>query len=61
MVNYQKMYFILCRATSDALDKLPDTEDVRAARQLLQTALLEAEEVYISDSTSDPEVQLPAT
>ena len=50
MVDYQKMYYILCRAASDAIDKLPETKDNQEARQLLQAALLEAEEIYVSDS-----------
>lgn len=61
MADYQKMYYILCHAASDALDKLPETKDTQKARQILQRALLEAEEVYISDSVSDEETQLPAT
>lgn len=48
MANYQKMYYIVCRGASDALDVLPDTPENQPARQLLQTALLEAEEIYIS-------------
>ena len=50
MVDYQKMYYILCRAASDALDALPDTEENQAAKTLIQEALLEAEEIYISAS-----------
>lgn len=50
MVDYQKMYYILCWAASDALDVLPDTEENQAARALIQEALWEAEEVYISAS-----------
>lgn len=50
MVDYQKMYYILCRAASDAIDKLSETEENQEARQLLQAALLEAEEIYVSSS-----------
>ena len=50
MVDYQKMYYILCRAASDAIDSLPENEDNQEARQMLQAALLEAEEIYVSDS-----------
>ena len=50
MVDYQKMYYILCRAVSDAIDRLPETTDNQEARQLLQAALLKAEEIYVSDS-----------
>ena len=48
MVDYQKMYYILCRAASDALDMLPNTEENQQSRQLLQKALLEAEEAYMA-------------
>ena len=50
MVDYQKMYYILCRAASDAIDMLSEATDNQEARQLLQAALLEAEEIYVSDS-----------
>ena len=50
MVDYAKMYYILCAAASEALDALPETPENEAARALLQTALNEAEELYI-DST----------
>ena len=43
MADYQKMYYILCRAMDKALDMLPDGE----ARQILQRAMEEAEEKYI--------------
>ncbi len=48
MEDYRKMYCILCKAASEALDLLPDREDTREAREVLQAALLEAEEVYLS-------------
>ena len=50
MADYAKMYYILCKAASEALDRLPDIEENREARKLLTEALLEAEEVYISAS-----------
>jgi len=50
MADYQKMYYILCRAASDAIDKLSETEENQEARQMLQAALLETEEIYVSDS-----------
>ena len=53
MVDYQKMYYILCRAASDALDVLPDAEENQAARSLIQEALFEAEEIYISASDAE--------
>ena len=48
MIDYRKMYYILCRAAAEALDKLPETEENRKAREILSAALLEAEEIYIS-------------
>ena len=48
-MDYRKMYGILCRASSMALDLLPDTPENAVGRSLLQKALLEAEEVYLSD------------
>lgn len=42
MADYQKMYYIICNAASKAIDASPEE-----AKQLLQKALLEAENVYI--------------
>ncbi len=50
--DYQKMYYIMCDGASRALDALPDLPDNRPARELLENALLEAEEMYI-DSAGD--------
>ena len=47
------MYGILCRAASAAPDILPETPENAAGRGLLQKALLEAEEVYLSDGEED--------
>ncbi len=47
MTDYQKMYAILCGAASDALDLLADTKENERARDVLQCALLQAEEMYI--------------
>ena len=49
MEAYRKMYAILCAAASDAIDLL-DEEKNREARQLLQSALLKAEEIYLEDA-----------
>lgn len=48
MADYQKMYYLLCNAASKAIDA-PSEE----AKQLLQTALYEAEEIYIRTSRKD--------
>ena len=45
MADYQKMYYILCRAMDKALDVLP--AGAKDARQIMQEALYEAEEKYI--------------
>ena len=51
MVDYQKMYYILCRAMDRALDVLP--EEAAEARQILQQALDEAEEKYIETAEDE--------
>ena len=55
MPNYEKMYHILCRAASGALDMLPETAENAAGRTLLQFALYVAEEMYIRDSGEEEE------
>ena len=47
MPNYKKMYTLLCIAVSAALDMLPDTKENARALVLLQSALMEAEDIYI--------------
>lgn len=48
MPDYPKMYAILCGAASEAIDRIKEGS-ADAAAQLLQSALLEAEEIYIVD------------
>ena len=48
MIHYQHMYHILCDAASRALDILPETAACEQARGILEKALEEAEECYIS-------------
>ena len=55
MPDYEKMYALLCTAASEALDLLPETEETRAGRDMLQDALLRAEEMYISAGDEDNE------
>ena len=55
MPDYEKMYHILCRAASGALDMLPDTKENAGGRILLQFALYVAEELYIRDSGEEEE------
>ena len=50
MTDYQKMYYILCRAVDKALDILP--EEALEVRRVLQLALDQAEEKYI-DTAED--------
>lgn len=50
MADYQKMYYILCRAVDKALDILP--EEALEVRRVLQLALDQAEEKYI-DTAED--------
>ena len=45
---YDKMYYAVCDKTSRALDVLPDIPINRATRELLQSGLDEAEEMYIN-------------
>ena len=46
MPNYHKMYAILCAAASEAIDLLAEGEQAEAVN-LLQSALSEAEDLYI--------------
>ena len=48
MIDYQHMYHILCDAASRALDAMPETAGNEQARAILQGALEEAEELYIT-------------
>lgn len=48
MPDYKTMYHILCAAASKALDALPEAPDNTAGRDILQRALYEAEEMYLS-------------
>ena len=56
MPDYKTMYHILCAAASEALDKLPDEPANAAGRDVLQKALYEAEELYLSAGDDVPEV-----
>lgn len=48
MTDYKKMYYLMLGAASDAIDA-PDDE----AKRILQSALYEAEEVYIRTYSDD--------
>ena len=55
MVDYRRMYSLMCTAASEALDALPDTPENAEGRLLLQTALYYTEDIYIAQ-TEDGEV-----
>ena len=48
MPDYQKMYYVLCAAASKTTDAPPEE-----AKQILQKALYEAEEIYIRTSEDE--------
>ena len=53
MPDYKRMYAILCAAASEALDLLPELPENAEGRALLQKALLEAEDIYITDGEEE--------
>ena len=48
MADYRKMYSILCKSIDDIIDPLNHIPLAVPCSELLQKALLEAEDVYIS-------------
>ena len=46
--HYQKMYAILCAAASDAIDLLSTPNGTLQAKVLLEQALSQAEEIYLT-------------
>jgi len=55
MPEYEKMYAILCGAISDALDNLSNRTKSRA---ILEEAILETEEMYISANSAPKVISL---
>ena len=55
MPDYAKMYRLMVTAASEALDALPDTGETKTGRDILQTALYKAEEMYIAAAETEPE------
>ena len=53
--DYAKMYRLMVTAASEALDALPDTGETKTGRDILQTALYKAEEMYIAAAETEPE------
>lgn len=50
MVNYKKMYALMCGAVSDSLDLLSgdiNTDSINSVRFLLQQAMIRAEHIYV--------------
>jgi len=58
MVDYQKLYAYLVGKIDDALELLEVGDLVKAApiRELLQNALLRAEEAYIDAAEKEPKI-----
>lgn len=56
MVNYKKMYALMCGAVSDSLDLLSgdiNMDSINSARSLLQQAMIRAEHIYIATAEED--------
>ena len=56
MVDYKKMYTIVCGAASDALHRFSgdiDAQDILSAHFFLQQGLMRAEDVYIRTASDD--------
>ena len=47
--RYKKMYAYLCSAASQSIDLLENPDNIPLVKTILQQALWEAEELYISD------------
>lgn len=47
MADYERMYALLCGAVDNAIDALENVPAAERISQSLQSALLEAEEIYI--------------
>ena len=61
MTDYKKMYYVLCRAVDEVIEPLGKIPLAYPSVKILQAALLDAEEIYISstayiEETSDPKV-----
>ena len=54
MAEYEKMYAVLCCAIddADALDMLEKVPDAQNTAELLQAALLKAENMFVESSSS---------
>ena len=50
MADYRRMYAVLCKAIDDAIEPLEALPPARQIAETLRSALLEAEEIYITTS-----------
>lgn len=56
MIDYKKMYTLMCGAVSDSLDILSgdlNTNSINSVRFLLQEAMISAEHVYVITAKGD--------
>ena len=54
--RYKKMYACLCVAMSQAITLLESPDNLLYAKSVLQQALWEAEEMYVSDGEDKTEI-----
>ena len=59
MADYERMYALLCGAVDDAIDALEKVPAAEHISQALQSALLEAEEIYICTSSCPEKTEEP--
>lgn len=59
MHNYEKMYAILCGAVDDVIEELEHIPRGRPFAHALSAALVEAEEIHLSESEDSAQVQKP--
>ena len=52
MADYQKMYYVLCRAIDAVIDPLEQIPAAAAQAAALREALLKAEEIYLRTDDS---------
>jgi len=60
MVDYKKMYALMCKAASDSLDILSqntDTNSINSVRFLLEQAMIQAKNIYIVTAKGDCKVE----
>lgn len=58
MIDYKKMYAILCGAVDEVIEPLEQIPMARSAAGILREALLQAEDVYIDSSTYSNQEEL---